>query len=115
MFGIGPVEKEPKDGFATAGMSTAPFTRAAFVMAGLGSAFCVVRKYWTKRAAAPDTIRPDMLVPPQQMWYASMFCQHQVGGAWLERADALHPPGATMSGLIRPSAAAPRLLDTTQA
>ena len=65
MFGIGPVEKEPKDGFATAGMSTAPFTRAAFVIAGLGSAPVVFRKYWTNSAAAPETIGPDMLVPPQ--------------------------------------------------
>ena len=65
MFGIGPVEKEPKDGFATAGMSTAPFTKAAFVIAGLGSAPVVFRKYWTNSAAAPETIGPDMLVPPQ--------------------------------------------------
>src|SRR5207249_10595783 len=44
------------------------------------------------------------------MWNASMFCQHQFGFAWLESADATHPPGATMSGLIRPSAVGPRLL-----
>src|SRR5437879_12904499 len=44
------------------------------------------------------------------MWNASMFCQHQFGLAWLESADAIHPPGATMSGLIRPSAVGPRLL-----
>ena len=39
-----------------------------------------------------------------------MFCQHHPGFAWLESADAIHPPGATMSGLIRPSAVGPRLL-----
>src|SRR5437763_16509320 len=49
------------------------------------------------------------------MWNASMFCQHQFGFAWLESADAIHPPGSTMSGLIRPSAVGPRLLKTIDA
>src|SRR5207244_10658452 len=49
------------------------------------------------------------------MWNASMFCQHHPGFAWLESADAIHPPGATMSGLIRPSAVGPRLLKPIEA
>src|SRR5712691_4816416 len=52
-----------------------------------------------------------MLVPPHQACRESMLPQPQ--GSFddmLESNEAIQPPGATISGLIRPSAVGPRLL-----
>src|ERR1017187_10513897 len=92
--------------------SSAELISAALTSAGDGTALvCVLLENCTNPAAAPAACGPDMLVPPMNT-YKSSIAVHAIAasfGAADDAAEAIQLPGATKSGLMRPSAHGPRL------
>src|SRR4051812_19829081 len=93
--------------------STAPLISNAFMRAAAGCGVPFLTRVSRKTAAQPATRGVAMLVPVSKKNAGSDETPKNAGGAATaarERVDKIDVPGATTSGLIRPSLVRPRLL-----
>src|SRR6266702_534359 len=109
LFGDGPAS----DGVYWPTSSTAPLIRSALITAAGGSFHPFLVRVSRRTAAQPAVSGVAMLVPPSNQYAPSDEVPYQVStfATALESVDRMHVPGATTSGLIRPSGVGPRLLN----